>query len=308
MDDDNEPGRPISYAANGKRIPVQNDPVSVWQRLFGASVGGGGLSTLQKGALDYARAEYEAMQSGMDATQRFTLGAHFDHVRRLGERLQGMATLACDAKGKAPAATPSYDERFDAMAGLIGAAFACDVTRVVSLSLGEMKTSAFGWDHYTDNVHKGLAHGIYDNADKHAAMTDYIAKHAGQVARLVKLLADLPDGDGKSVMDNTLIVWGSELADGWHGYWHYNPVIIGGGWHFDTGRYIYRPHETPIEVLVPASASANGWSKFSGIPHQHLLTSAAQAMGVSVEHVGLEHVQGQRGDRIDLTGGIKGLV
>ncbi len=59
-------------------------------------------------------------------------------------------------------------------------------------------------------------------------------------------------------MDNTLIVWGSELGDGWHGYRNYCPVIIGGSWAFNTGRYMYWPHETPVEMRVPSQILTGG--------------------------------------------------
>ena len=162
--------------------------------------------------------------------------------------------------------------------------------------------------HITDNVHKGLAHGIYDNTDKHKAMTDYLTMHASQVARLVSVLESLPDVDGNSVMDNTLIVWGSELADGWHGYQHYCPVIIGGSWHFNTGRYMYWPHDVPVRMLVPAGNSDDGYSQFSGKPHQQLLVSVAQAMGVDINHVGIKHVQGQTGHWVDCSGPLPDLT
>jgi hypothetical protein len=194
------------------------------------------------------------------------------------------------------------------MAELIGAALSCDVTRVVSLSLGEIPTMDFGWDHLTDDVHKGLAHEIFNDAQKHMAMTDYLTMHAGQVARLITVLESLPDVDGRSVMDNTLIAWGSELANGWHGYRHYCPMLIGGSWHFRTGRYMYWPHETPIELLVPPTQSDEAYSEFSGLPHQHLLVSIAQAMGVDTDHIGIEHARGQRGHLVDCMGPLPDLV
>ena len=49
-------------------------------------------------------------------------------------------------------------------------------------------------------------------------MADYLTMHMAQLARLVDKLSAMPDVDGRSVMDNTLIVSGSELANGWHGY------------------------------------------------------------------------------------------
>ena len=200
------------------------------------------------------------------------------------------------------AAFEQYDRRFDAFTDIIAAAFGCDITRVVSLSLGEMPTAEFGADHISDKVHKGIAHYIYDDAAKHAAMADYVRHHARQVARLVSTLETIPDAGGGSVMDNTLIVWGSELGDGWHGYSRYNPVLIGGSWAFRTGRYLYWPHRTPVQMRVPSHIAPSGRTRFAGVPHQRMLVSVARAMGLPVDHVGLRQVRGQRGDFVDVSG------
>ena len=186
--------------------------------------------------------------------------------------------------------------------------FSCDITRVVSLSLGEMPTAEFGAAAISDKVHKGIAHFIYDDAEKHAAMTDYVQYHASQVARLVSTLEAMPDAGDGSLMDNTLIAWGSELGDGWHGYRHYCPVLIGGAWAFKTGRYMYWPHETAAQMRVPSQILAGGSTQLCGMPHQRVLVSVARAMGLEVDHVGLEHVRGQRGDFIDLRGPLDGLT
>ena len=234
--------------------------------------------------------------------QQQRLNAHFELLSGLARRIEGLAGLNCGELPEPVSGELSYDQTFDAYSELIGAALACDVTRVVSFSMGEIPTADFGWDHLTDDVHKGLAHGIYDDPDKHAAMTDYLTMHAGQVARLVSLLESLPDIDGRSVMDNTLILWGSELGDGWHGYQNWCPVLIGGDWAYETGRYLYLPHRTPIEMLIPT-----GYSAASGRPHQHLLVSVARAMGLDLDRVGLDAVWGQTGERVLCSGPLEEL-
>lgn len=303
VDADAEGGRPIGYGLTGARLPVANTPAMAWQRLFGLSSNSDPLILRQQDILDYAYGEYQALLPKLGATQRNRLDSHYGLLNSLGDRIQGLAGLTCPSMPDALGETLGFGARFDAFADLIGAAFACDITRVISLSLGEIPTADFGWDHLTDDVHKGLAHEIYNDPEKHQAMTDYLTMHAEQVAQLVSLLESIPDTDGNSVMDNTLIVWGSELANGWHGYQHYCPVIIGGSWYFSTGRYLYWPHETPIQVLTPS-----GYSDFSGKPHQHLLVSVGQAMGLDVTKVGIDHVQSQTGVRIDCTGPLPDLT
>ena len=307
VDWSNESGRPIAYGPSGDRLPVSNSLSMAWSRLFGMAAGDDPLVLKQREILDFAHAEFESLSPQLGRHQQQRLEAHAGLLSQLRGRIEGLANLDCQDVPSLEDAT-SYDERFDGFSELIAAAFACDITRVITLSLGEMPTSDFGWGDYTDDVHKGLAHGIYDNPDKHQAMTDYVQRHGQQVARLVSLLESIPDEDGRSLMDNTLIVWGSEMANGWHGYQHYCPVLIGGSWFFQPGRYLYWPHETPSQILVPDSIDPSGYSATSGIPHQRLLVSVAQAMGLETDQIGIGHVQGQSGDFVECRGLVEELL
>jgi hypothetical protein len=47
------------------------------------------------------------------------------------------------------------------------------------------------------------------------------------VAHLGRALADLPDGEGGNLLDNTLVVWGNELATGPHGLADIPVVLLG---------------------------------------------------------------------------------
>ena len=303
-----EAGRPIAYNLGGGRLPAENTPLRAWERVFGPASSGDAVGARRRTTLDFAYREYRAVAPGFDSLARARIESHFGLVDRLGRRLEGLAALTCEAPPRPAAAFEEYDRRFDAFTDIIAVAFGCDITRVVSLSLGEMPTAEFGAGHISDKVHKGIAHYIYDDAAKHAAMTDYVRHHARQVARLVDALEAIPDAGGGSVMDNTLIVWGSELGDGWHGYSRYNPVLIGGSWAFRTGRYLYWPDRTPVEMRVPAQVLPGGRTRFAGVPHQRLLVSVARAMGLDVNHVGLRQVRGQRGDFIDVGGPLPGLT
>ena len=308
VDANREGGRPIAYTESGVRLPIANTPNLAWQRLFGLAANTDPLLLRQQEVLAFAKSEYDALKPRLSPLQQERMGAHYEMLDRLGGRITGLAGLSCPDMPDAPLGEDTYTDRFDVFSELIAAAFACDITRVVTLSLGEMPTTDFGWDHLSDDIHKGIAHGLYDSDDKHQAMTDYVTLHAEQVARLIALLESTPDTDGRSLMDNTLIVWGSELANGWHGYQHYCPIIIGGEWAFNTGRYLHWPHETPGKLLVPASIDPSGYSATSGLPHQHLLVSVAQAMGMTDDAVGLSHLQGQEGDYIDCSGPLPNLT
>ncbi|MBT6433420.1 MAG: hypothetical protein HOK28_10035, partial [Deltaproteobacteria bacterium] len=81
------------------------------------------------------------------------------------------------------------------------------------------------------------------------------------------------------------------------------PVLIGGSWHFQTGNYHYMPHETPIEIRT-----INGMTQVSGMPHQHMLVSVAQAMGLSDDHIGIKRIQSQNGTSVDCSGPLSVLT
>ena len=119
-------------------------------------------------------------------------------------------------------------------------------------------------------------------------MTDYLVMHAQQVARLVTVLESLPDVDGSSVMDNTLIVWGSASPTAGTAIGTTSSSAASGT--FVRGAIFtgpMRPHSNPS----PRSGRAIGVLKHNGKPHGHLLVSVAQAMGISTKnHVGLHHL------------------
>jgi hypothetical protein len=46
----------------------------------------------------------------------------------------------------------------------------------------------------------------------------------------------------------------------------------------------------------------------TSIPHQRVLVSAAQAMGMDIDQIGIGHVQGQNGDFVECRGLLEELL
>ena len=95
----------------------------------------------------------------------------------------------------------------------------------------------------------------------------------------------------------------SELADSWHGMDDY-PVVLGGGAHcgIRLGQYLHHAALTPYETMqiVPDA--------YMGIPHQRLLITVCQAMGLDTQALGVTGIRGWDGSTIDCTGSIPGLL
>jgi len=297
-------GRDVCHAGHSQPLPLERDPAKVWERLFGLSTSTDPLVSARGSVLSYARAEFDQLAPRLSPSDRVRLDQHFELVRELELRIEGLRTAACDVAPSQSALAGQYDTDFRAMGELVAAAFACDLTRVATLSLGDIPSADFGWGGYlSGDVHNEFAHQTYQDPTAAEAMADYTAFHAGQMAWLISLLESIPGHEGGTLMDETLIVWGSELADGWHGFERYCCLVAGGSWAFRPGRYLHWPYgETPIDLMVPGGMSAG-----AGVPHQHLLVSVAQAMGLETDHIGLAEVESRGGVRIDLRGPLPGM-
>jgi hypothetical protein len=73
------------------------------------------------------------------------------------------------------------------------------------------------------------------------ARTQLVARanwHSSLIARLYDNLATVNEGDG-TIADSTLLVWCSEVSEGnVHSHTNMPFLVMGGGWHFETGRYV----------------------------------------------------------------------
>ena len=122
------------------------------------------------------------------------------------------------------------------------------MTRVASITFETVPGAVLG-DPGAD-VHNNFAHEIFGSTYAEEMMTRYTAAHAKHLATLMAALDAIPESDGSTVLDNTMIVWAGELADGAHGYDNYPVVIAGGGWAFGTGRVIRWAPKTPVKGLL----------------------------------------------------------
>ena len=278
----------ISYSGAGAPVVPQSDPGLLYGSLFSAATQGDDetakkLRALRLSSLDAIKDDIAAVRARIPASERYKMDAHLDGVRVL-EKKYDDTIATC----KPPEAPPGgdlgiYPTRHALMFQMVAAALGCDLTRVVSLA-----TSCGGGDNALDISHFG---GWVDNyhSTGHAAggtpdgvassqeqcvevMTDVSRYYAENLSAFVDLLKALPEGEG-SVFDNTLIVWCSEMSHGNHGNFHMPWVLLGGGWHFPTGRLLELPNE--------ASFLQRPVSKFGD-----LLVAVANAMGSPITTFG----------------------
>jgi hypothetical protein len=239
--------RSFSYTGPRQQVPTEIDPYKLYAQFFNAGATGAGDPAAaarrrllyKKTVLDSVSEDLRALRGAVGAADRVRLEAHETALRELERRLG--ATLAPTAPRPAhcvsvPAPAEGLDLELEdnvpalvtAMFDFLALALSCQLTRIVTFQFGHAGEKwYFRWLGINENSHDDIAHrddGF--NAPVTAKVLRMNVWYAEQVAALARALARLPDSEG-SVLDNSLVVWGNELATGPHGLDDIPIVLLG---------------------------------------------------------------------------------
>jgi hypothetical protein len=175
-----------------------------------------------------------------------------------------------------------------AMIPITAAALACDLTRVVTIQMAQLNNEDFGAA--AGDVHQDFAHQTHTNANAAQMMTNYNRVQAELFGELLGTLDQYSEGDG-TLLDNTAVLWLTELATGPHDLWQI-PVVMAGGCSggFRVGRYMSYAQNIPNPIENP------GWEPAVNFPYvgpglNNLYVSLMQMMGMERDSIGAESVQ-----------------
>lgn len=244
-------------------------------------------SLRRRDILKRVQASYQRLHPKLGSADRLRLDEHVANIHALELRVNGLieskppastATCVVPTRPTAdPTAAANYadeDARAAAMVDLIHMAFACDLSRVVSLELtssmsGIVLPTSLGityrnWDGSAlkpPPLHEAT-HGQGDNL----SVAECIRWHMKHVAALAKKLKDTPDGTG-TLLDNTVIVFVMEAGIGNtrlesgsivgerppHTSEGMAAVIVGGkNLGMQLGQHIVAPDQHPSSVILSA--------------------------------------------------------
>jgi hypothetical protein len=153
-------------------------------------------------------------------------------------------------------------------------AFQTDQTRIQTFMLGREGSNRTYREIGVPDPHHGISHHKND-----AVLVEKLAKinrhHMEQFAVFIERLAKTQDGDG-TLLDHSMIVYGSGLSDGNRHLHHDLPVLMvgagNGAW--KTGRHVEYAKDTPMNNLfvtmldrmgVPAETLGDATGKLSDL-------------------------------------------
>lgn len=272
---ENEVRSRISYAGPGAPMPPINAPLVAYQRLFSNFTAGDEASDVRRqSVLAAVKQQYDMLKPTLSGRDQVKLEQHLDLVRGIERRLgidvvgscltpASPGDIAADDETTMPAVTTAHID-------LITAAFACDLTRVVTLQFSSaINDIRYPWLNSLGSGHT-LSHSSADIAQAEVAAREQWT--ASQIAALMQRLDSIPEGEG-TVLDNTLIVWTNEL--GWgvtHTHTDIPFLLAGGAPGIRFGRYLQLPttgHGSILTALMNAmgiEATGFGHPDFSRSP------------------------------------------
>lgn len=272
----------MSYRGASQPLPPENDPTAAFIDLFGdASLDPGEVRrrlALQESVLDHNIADFERTRRVLSGADRERFDRHLGMVRDIERALSapGAVGAAC-MRPDVPAtidfrSTDAYPDVVRLQSEIMAMAFACDLTRVGSImwtnSVGNVP---FPWLGFPD-LHHDLSHEGDSNADAIGKIIAINEWYAQQYAYLLDQLAAIPEGDGGSVLDHTLVVWVNELGRGNSHSLRDIPFVLAGN--------------------VPGEMGAPDWRmgrhvRYDGDQtHNDLWTTVAQSFGLPVDRWG----------------------
>jgi Protein of unknown function (DUF1552) len=292
------------YSGSGQPLTCSGNAVASYDRLFP----GGSQATAEEQAararaltrkkkvFDNLRSQYEQTANRSSKVDRERLLAHSAALGDLRDRidLKGVTCKPLD-KNSVSAEPEVKSERYtylaDSMMRLVQTAFACDLTRVATICMAQPSDDLVGYKSVQgtadlhDLIHKthGGSPALKDDPAAMKIAKDYHKYHATQFGKLLGMLKAIPERDGGTLLDHTLVVWCGQLACGDHTL-NYIPYVLGGkmGGAVTPGRYVRYPRK-PQDGMTQY-----GWNvdQTVGLPHNMLFLAFAQAMGVSASTFG----------------------
>ncbi len=237
----------LSWRSASTPMTPEPNPRLVFERLFGGGAPAERQRNYmmrqqtQKSLLDFVLDDTRALQGQLGAHDRDKLDEYLTGVRTIEQRIQRSEKFGPlpDPHADAPAGIPAeFGDHMDIMYDLLAMAFQTDSTRIATLLLaGDGSNRAFTeigipeGHHYCSHHHHNAA-----LMDKVAQIDLHYMKH---FARFLDKLDRTKDIDGKSLLHNSMIVYGCGNSDG-NEHTHTNlPVVLAGsgGGTLTPGRY-----------------------------------------------------------------------
>lgn len=269
----------LSHKGPDQPVPSEYDPQKVFDALFGNyTPKDDPTGPLRVAMLDAVRDDAKRLRARVGKNDRDRLDAHLESIFQLQKQIQAIPPV-CTVPGKTNVTNEDVggneplEDVAHAMADLIAVAWACDITRVVSWQ----QSGSVGGTVYWMTGATVEEHGLSHEPDGQELVHQAVVFNMGCLAYLLERLMATQEPDGSNLLDNSVILVGSDCAEGITHSCFDQPVIVAGrgggslvhpGVHFRSqdGQNTSDILLTCLQTLDPAVAEVGADQGYSNQP------------------------------------------
>jgi hypothetical protein len=257
----------VSWRTPTTPNPMEINPRNVFERLFGdgdSTDPTARLARMQqdKSILDFVRADVARLEPSLGNRDKSKLNEYLESIRDIERRIQKAeeqnASMKMPLMEKPRSIPEDFGDHCKLMSDLMVVAFQTDMTRVVTFMMArEGSNRSYRVIEVPDGHHSCTHH---QNNPVKIEKTEKINQyHVQNFAYLIDRLNKTPDGDG-SLLDHSMILYGSSISDGNAHTHHDLPLVLvgGGNGQVKGGRHVRYKPLTPMNNLLVAMLDKSG--------------------------------------------------
>ena len=308
---------PLCFDSGARELPSYTSPQAAYDAVIApirdaATPPPPGRQAVRNSLFDFLGRDTDRLLQRVSGVERQKLEGYLQSFNELGDRIRNRSIVGIDPADipDRPAPSDSYNTNLSVNFDLIRLVLQADTHRVVVLGLGE-QAEGFNWTDVDGNdrqgntfgsdFHHDIAHhnaGSIPNLNPRLAYEGWVDFYVQQVVGFAQSLENVTDVDGRSLLDNTIIMLTGEVGTGNHDTRDKLHILIGGGGGIRGGRWIQTEKVDPRnrngafiggqyrsgEVV---ESGLNYGRHFSLHHTADLLTAIAQRAGVPIDSFGI---------------------
>ncbi len=237
-------------------LPHERDPRVVFQRLFGD---GGSVEArlaqmdTDRSILDSVMESINQLERRLGQSDRAAVEEYLNAVREIERRIQraeqNSATTPLPTVDQPAGVPDAYDEHVEVLFDMLALAYQADVTRVSCFQMARELSGRTYPDIGVPEAHHSVSHHQLNphNIEQYTKINTH---HVTLFSKLIERMHNTPDGDG-TLLDHTIMLYGTGMGDGDHHTPYNLPVILVGGGcgKLAGGRHMKYEMDTPFMNL-----------------------------------------------------------
>lgn len=282
-------GNQLSWSESGIAIPPVQELTQIFALLFQATPDGE-VNVLKRAAerrisiLDLVRTDAERLQSRVSRADKEQLDQYFTSIRELEQRLTQSQAWLDKPKPKVDYTLPEgaddldFVDRLPLYYDLIALALQTDSTRVITLEVSGLGANSGGLP-LTKGYHQLTHHGKVESYIDELKIIEKV--HTSAFAYFLKKASEIQEANGRSLLDNTMALFGSGMGNASS---HSNkdlPLVLAGGG-FKHGQHLRFEKDRARGIQTPACNLFVSMLQRFGLEADRFNTSTGTLTGLEI--------------------------